>query len=359
MRQLTAVLLALVAGVLAVLATAGALVDEAAHRPALVRQAAEQVAADDDVREAIPGAVADAVGDAVPEGVPGPLRGLAQDLVRPMAESAAQDEGVVRGWSDTADEARRAWLHDLREASDATGPVPGGDFTIPFGPVAQSGVAAALGDLETDLREDRLNLPGQQLVERLLGVDFGDWAVDTLVGPLHERAAELRDRTDLTMTVTVDALRDVDRSEVARWVSASVHWRWAAGGAVVLLAAAVLIAPLRWRGVAVLLSAATALVGGYLLANATRAEAFAVAAPEGAPAGIARLVERVEQALRPAVDAALAPYADGLTTAGWIALAVGAALLVAELVLSAARAGRTTPPRARGGSRAAADPASR
>ena len=39
-------------------------------------------------------AVADAVGDAVPEGVPGPLRGLAQDLVRPMAESAAQDEGV-------------------------------------------------------------------------------------------------------------------------------------------------------------------------------------------------------------------------------------------------------------------------
>lgn len=345
MRQLTALLAALAAGLLAVLATAGALVDEAAHRPELVRQVAEQVASDDDVRAAIPDAVTDAVGDAVPEAVPDPLRGLAEDLVRPMARSVAEDEGVVRGWSDTADEARRAWLRDLEQAEAQEGFVPGGDFTIPFGPVAQSGVAAALGDLETDLREDRLNLPGQELVERLLGVDFGDWAVETLVSPLYERADALRDGTELTMTVSVDALKETDRTVVARGVAASAHWLWAAVASALLLVAAVVIAPLRWRGLGVLLAALVALAGGYLLAGATRAEAFAVSAPEGAPAGIARLVERVEDALRPAVNAALAPYAAGLTTAGWIALALGAALLVAELVISAARAGRTTPRR--------------
>lgn len=337
MRQLAALLLALAAGALAVLAGVGALVDEAAHRPELVRGVAAQVASDDAVRAAIPGAVTDVVGDAVPEGVPGPLRGLAQDLVRPLAESAAQDETVVQGWSDTADEARRAWLHDLADARDAPEPAPGGEFRIPFGPVAQSGVAAALGDLEADLREDRLNLPGQELVERLLGLDFGDWAVQTLVGPLHERAAELRDRTDLTMTVTVDALQGVDRADVARAVEASAHWRWAAVAAAVLLAAAALVAPRGWRGATVLLTALITLVGGYVLANATRAEAFDVVALPDATPGVGRLVEQVQTALRPAVDTALAPYADGLATAGWIALAVGAALVVAELVLAAAR----------------------
>ena len=64
-------------------------------------------------------AVTDVVEDAVPDQVPEPLTQWAEDLTRPIAESVAEDPKVVQGWSDTADEARRACetvgLGDLAE----------------------------------------------------------------------------------------------------------------------------------------------------------------------------------------------------------------------------------------------------
>ncbi len=85
MRTTLSFLVAALAGLLAVLATAGALVDEATHRPELLRGVTEQVAVDPEVRAAVPGVIDDVVHDAIPEQVPGPLAQVAEDLLRPLA----------------------------------------------------------------------------------------------------------------------------------------------------------------------------------------------------------------------------------------------------------------------------------
>ncbi|WP_262391154.1 hypothetical protein [Micrococcus luteus] len=243
MRTTLSLLVAALAGLLAVLATAGALVDEATHRPELLRGVTEQVAVDPEVRAAVPGVIDDVVHDAVPEQVPDPLAQAAEDLLRPLAQRVADDPQVAQGWSDTADEARRAWLAQLEDPQGADEPGSGADVTIPFGPVAQSGITAALGDIERDLREDRFDLPGQALLETIVGADVGDWAADTLLAPLYDRAAELRDSTALRMDARIDALDGTDRATVHRWVDASAHWRWAAAASVLALVGALLLAP--------------------------------------------------------------------------------------------------------------------
>lgn len=341
MRTVLSVLAALLAGLLALVATAGVLVDEAAHRPELVRGITEQVASDDAVRAAIPRAVTDVVEDTVPDQVPEPLTQWAEDLTRPIAESVAQDPKVVQGWSDTADEARRAWLIDLDRARGSEDPVPGGRFDIPFGPVAQTGLVSALGEVETSLREDRFTLPGQGLAEALLGVDVGDWAAQTLIAPLYDRAAELRDSSELTMTVEVEALNTVDRSTVATWVAASAHWEWAAGAALVLLLAAVVLAPAGRRGLALIVAGLTVLLGTLWLRGALAPESFAVSAPEGVPDGVAALAREVQRAVGPALEGALAPWIQGLLWGGGALLLLGVLAALAELVARRVRRHRT------------------
>ncbi|MDY6055803.1 hypothetical protein [Micrococcus sp.] len=341
LRTVLALLAALLAGLAAVLAGTGALVEEAARRPEMIRGIAETVAEDPDVRAAIPGAVTGVLEDAVPDQIPDQLTQVAEDIVRPIAQRVAEDPDVARSWGETADQARRAWLLDLAEARRTPEPVPGGDFTIPFGPVAQTGVAAALGDVETDLRENRYNLPGQGLLERIVGMDVGDWAADTIVAPMYDRAAALRDATDLRMTVQVDALREIDRTQVARGVAASVHWRWALALAAVLLVAAALTAPMRWRGPALALAGVVTLAGGLLLRSMLGPEDLALTAPEGSPHGVVTLVRQVEQALRPAVADAVRPYPDALVAGAAVALAGGLVLFALELL---AGRGRSTRP---------------
>lgn len=341
MRTVLSVLAALLAGLLALVATAGALVDEVAHRPETLRGITEQVATDDAVRAAIPRAVTDVVEDAVPDQVPEPLTQWAEDLTRPIAESVAEDPKVVQGWSDTADEARRAWLIDLERARGSEDPVPGGRFDIPFGPVAQTGLVSALGEVETTLREDGLALPGQGIAEALLGVDVGDWAADTLIAPLYDRAAQLRDSTELTMTVEVEALSGVDRSTVALWVAASAHWQWAAVAALVLLLAAVVLAPAGRRGLALAVAGLTVLLGTLGLRRALAPESFAVSAPEGVPDGVAALVREVQRAVVPALEGALAPWFEGLLWGGAALAALGILVALAELLVGRSRRHRT------------------
>ncbi|UTX34019.1 hypothetical protein NNL26_08520 [Micrococcus luteus] len=332
MRTTLSLIAALLAGVLAVLATAGALLHEAAHRPEMVRSVTEQAAADPDVRAALPGAVTDVVGDAVPDAIPDPARQWAEDLVRPLAQRVADDPQVAQGWSDTADEARRAWLAHLDDPDGADAPGSGGDVMVPFGPVAQSGIAAALGDIERDLRENRMNVPGQWILEKAVGVDVGDWAADTLIKPLYDRAAALRDSSALRMTVHVDALGDTDRATVNRWVDASAHWRWAAAGAVLALAGALVLAPRRRRGLALVVAGAVTLAGGLIGGARLGADAVRFAAPEGAAPGVATFVQRAEEAVRPALAAAVAPYPQTLTTVAWVTLGVGLLVMLAELM---------------------------
>ena len=238
MRTTLSFLVAALAGLLAVLATAGALVDEATHRPELLRGVTEQVAVDPEVRAAVPGVIDDVVHDAVPEQVPGPLAQAAEDLLRPLAQRVADDPQVVQGWSDTADEARRAWLAQLEDPQGADEPGSGADVTIPFGPVAQSGITAALGDIERDLREDRFDLPGQALLETIVGADVGDWAADTLLAPLYDRAADLRDSTALR-TRLADAEARLGKLETQAELNAPVVANSPTGDAARDLAAAI------------------------------------------------------------------------------------------------------------------------
>ena len=341
MRTVLSVLVSLLAGLLALVAVTGALVDEVAHRPETVRGLAEQVASDDAVRAAIPRAVTDVVEDAVPEEVPEPLTQWAEDLTRPIAESVAEDPKVVQGWSDTADEARRAWLIDLDRARESEAPMSAGRFDVPFGPVAQTGLVSALGEVETSLREDRVAVPGQGLVEALLGVDVGDWAAETLIAPLYDRAAELRDSSELTMTVQVEALSGVERSTVAAWVGASAHWEWAAVGALVLLLAAMLLAPSGRRGLAPIVAGLTVLLGTVVVRERVVPDSFGVTAPDGIPDGVAALVREVHRALAPAVDGVLAPWFDGLLQGGGVLLLLGVLVLAAELLARHLRRRRT------------------
>lgn len=346
MRTTLSFLVAALAGLLAVLATAGALVDEATHRPELLRGVTEQVAVDPEVRAAVPGVIDDVVHDAVPEQVPGPLAQTAEDLLRPLAQRVADDPQVVQGWSDTADEARRAWLAQLEDPEGADEPGSGADVTIPFGPVAQSGITAALGDIERDLREDRFDLPAQGLLERIVGADVGDWAADTLLAPLYDRAAELRDSTALRMDARIDALAGTDRATVHRWVDASAHWRWAAAASVLALVGALLLAPRRRRGLAVAVAGVVALAGGLIGGARLGPDAVHLTAPEGASPGVAAFVQQMEEAAGPAFAAAVAPYPQALTTLGWIVLAAGLLLALAELWV--ARRGRVRAARAGG-----------
>ena len=106
------------------------------------------------------------------------------------------------------------------------------------------------------------------------------------------------------------------------------------------LLAALLVARTRWRGPALLLTAVVMLAGAAVLGGATRSDAFSVVAPEGVAAGVSQLAVEAQRALRPALEGALAPYAAGLSLAGWITLGVGALVLLVELLLTRGRRGR-------------------
>ena len=82
------------------------------------------------------------------------------------------------------------------------------------------------------------------------------------------------------------------------------------------------------------------LVGGMLLGNATRSDAFSVVAPDGVADGVAHLAVEAQRALRPAIDTALTPYAATLTTAAWITLGVGVVVFLLELALTRGRTRR-------------------
>lgn len=337
MRSAFSLLLAVLTGLMALMATVGALVDEAAHRPETLRGIAEQVASDD----AVARGVTDVVDDVVPDQVPEQLTRWTEDLIRPIAAAVAQDPSVAEGWSDTVDQARRAWLVDLAQARGSQDPVPGGRFDVPFGPVVQNGVVSVLDEVETALREDRIALPGLEVAETLLGADVGDWSADTVIAPLDDLAAELRDSSELTLTVEVETLRGVDRSTVATWVAASAHWTWAAVAAFLLLAAAAVLAPVGRRGLALAAAGLTVLLGSLSLRGALPPESFAVSAAEDAPDGVAVLVREIQRAVGPAVEGTLAPWFEGLLWGGAALAGLGVMVVLAELVAGRRRGRRT------------------
>ena len=107
MRTTLSFLVAALAGLLAVLATAGALVDEATHRPELLRGVTEQVAVDPEVRAAVPGVIDDVVHDAVPEQVPGPLAVMSSRWRRRRGEDFAVSSTALSGIEATTESGPR------------------------------------------------------------------------------------------------------------------------------------------------------------------------------------------------------------------------------------------------------------
>ena len=164
------------------------------------------------------------------------------------------------------------------------------------------------------------------------------------------------------MDARIDALDGTDRATVHRWVDASAHWRWAAAASVLALVGALLLAPRRRRGLAVAVAGAVALAGGLIGGARLGPDAVHLTAPEGASPGVAAFVQQMEEAAGPAFAAAVAPYPQTLTTLGWIVLAAGLLLALAELWVARrgrVRAARADGPPAVGRSHTAADVTSR
>ena len=128
------------------------------------------------------------------------------------------------------------------------------------------------------------------------------------------------------------------------------------------LVGALLLAPRGRRGLAVAVAGAVALAGGLIGGARLGPDAVHLAAPEGASPGVAAFVQQMEEAAGPAFAAAVAPYPQTLTTLGWIVLAAGLLLALAELWVARrgrVRAARVDGPPAVGRSHTAADVTSR
>lgn len=353
-RRVLSLLLAVLAGLAAVLAVVGSVADRAIREPDLTRTAVDRVMADPGVEDASPRFVLDLVEAALPREVSLVAGDLLQEVTERGTGAALQDERVRAGVLESAEQARADWASRLDAGEEqAGGAADAGTLTVPLGPVVSHvgvGLVDDLADGTADLLgndDGSLVVPGRTV--------FGVELPDTDLGVLFDRARDgvrefsAEDRLSVLVHVAGDdgsgtssddgasAAPSSSLADVPALLRASAHWAWAAVAAAVLGLAAVLIGPGRWRGVALAVAGLLLVGGGLAIPEAVASpDLVRLSVPEAAPHSLADLTEAVDGVVRSVVADSFAPSATGLLYGGGAAVVVG--------LLWAALAGRRRRP---------------
>jgi hypothetical protein len=254
MRTLLALVLAVLAGLLASLALAGARLDALVHTPAPLQRIAGPMSEDPELRAALPGQVTALVQENLPDEVPSFLQDGVLTLVEGAAQDMVADDRFPGAWSQTLERTRVDWVQRLEaiEKNAQPGTAESADATLHL-------QLAPLADLGVDrLSESVERLPGGAGAARDVR-EGAEQALGDLQGPAAGADAG---PSPLVVDLGVPDPGQFSGQQVAEAVSWLPRWPWLAGGAVVAGLLALLVAP-RGRSWTVLVAAGgTALLAG-------------------------------------------------------------------------------------------------
>lgn len=351
-RRVLSLVLALLAGLCAALAVVGSATDRAVRGPELTRTAVDRVLDDPAVQEESPRFVLDIVEAALPREVSLVAGDLLQDVTERGTGAALRDERVRSGVRESAEQARADWAARLDAGDesgqdggegtggDAGGGADAGTLTVPLGPVISNvgvGLVDDLAEGTADLlgnEDGSLTVPGRSV--------FGVELPDTDLSGLFERARDgvrefaAEDRLSVLVHVAGDdgsGTSDPDGAssgpsaalaDMPTLLRASAYWGWAAAAAAVAGLAALLLAPGRWRGAALVVIGLLLVGAGIAIPEAVASrDLVRLSVPERAPHSLADLTEAVDSVVRSVVEDSFAPSATGLLYGGGAAVVVG------------------------------------
>jgi hypothetical protein len=328
MRTALSILLAALAGLLAVLALVGARAEALVYTPGPLQRIAGPMAADEQLRQAVPEELGTLVREQLPEELPAFLQSGAGRLVQGAADGLVDDDRFPAAWATSLEQTRTDWVDRIDRLAREQ-PAPGVEGAA--GAVAADAGAATV-HLQTaplvDLGLDRLSetlepWPGGGSV-----ADAARQAVDEAVAGSGGTLLAVDLAFPDPQTVPVDTVV---------LVADNLHrWPWLAGASAVLALLALLVAPLRRKGVPLLAAGLVVLAAGA----AGRWRLQLMGPPQDA-SGIAR--------------AASASLLEGIRTYALpdtiLLMAAGAVLVVLGIVVSlvaAASGARSRPDGGRG-----------
>jgi hypothetical protein len=321
MRTALSILLAALAGLLAVLALVGARAEALVYTPGPLQRIAGPMAADERLRQAVPEELGTLVREQLPEGLPGFLQSGADRLVQGAADGLVEDGRFPAAWAASLEQSRTDWV-DRIDYLAREQPVPGAEGTAGAGTAGAATVhlqTAPLVDLGLDRLSETLEpWPGGGTV-----ADAARQAVDEAVAGSGGTLLAVDLAFPDPQTVPVDTVV---------LVADNLHrWPWLAGASGVLALLALLAAPRRRKGVPLLAAGLVVLVAG-----AAGRWGLQLMGPPPDATGIAR--------------AASASLLEGIRTYALpdtvLLMAAGAVLLVLGIVVSlvAARTGARSRP---------------
>ncbi|HEY4616499.1 MAG TPA: hypothetical protein VIG75_13655, partial [Citricoccus sp.] len=234
MRTVTSLALAVLAGLLAALALAGARADALVHTPGPLQRIAGPMVQDPQLRQALPEQVAGLVAQNLPEHTPALLEEGVQLLAEGAAQGLVTDERFPEAWSQSLERTRVDWVDRLEGIAAEPGtPVRPEQSTVHLhlAPVAAVGVDR--------LAETAGALPGGQEVERLVR----DRAGEVLAEDGESRGATAPGAAPLVVDLGVPDPARVSGARLAQAVALLPSWPWVAVGAGVAGLLALWMAP--------------------------------------------------------------------------------------------------------------------
>lgn len=253
MRTVTSLALALIAGLLAALALAGARADALVHTPGPLQRIAGPMAQDPRLRQALPEQVAGLVDQNLPERTPALLEEGVQRLAQGATQGLVTDERFPEAWAQSLERTRVDWVDRLEGIAAEPGtPVRPEQSTVHLhlAPVAAVGVdrlAEAVG-----------TLPGGEEVERLVR----DRADEVLAEDGRPDGASGPGAAPLVVDLGVPDPSRISGVRLAQAVALLPAWPWLAVGAGLAGLLALWTAPARRRWTVLVAAGAAAVLAG-------------------------------------------------------------------------------------------------
>lgn len=280
MRTVLSLVLAVLTGLLAALALAGARLDALVHTPGPLQQIAGPMSEDPELRAALPGQVTAVVEEYLPEEVPSFLQDGLMDLVQGAADGLVTDERFPGAWSQTLEQTRVDWVSRLEAIGADAGDSTDSTVHLQLAPLAGLGADR--------LSESVALLPGGEMA----GPAVRQGAEQALEDLQEEGTGGDPEASPLVVDLGIPDPAQVSGQRLAQGAALLPQWPWLAGGAVVTGLLALLAAP-RGRSWIVLVAAGgtaalAGVAGGWGLGRLEVAEASGLAriAAESLIAGV-------------------------------------------------------------------------
>ncbi|MGD6979830.1 MULTISPECIES: hypothetical protein [Citricoccus] len=252
MRTALSLVLAVLAGLLASLALAGARLEALVHTPGPLQRIAGPMSEDPRLRAALPGQVTSLVRENLPAQLPSFLQEGLMGLVQGAVDGLVHDDRFPDAWAQTLEQTRVDWVERLEAVeTGAAGPA---DATVHLhlAPLADLGVERLSESVEM--------LPGGEAVGRAVR-EGAEQALGDLQDPVSGDDAGA---SPLVVDLNVPDPAEVSGQRLAQVVSLLPQWPWLAGGAVAAGLLALLTAPRGRRWGVLVAAGATAVLAGVI-----------------------------------------------------------------------------------------------